>query len=409
MKNKIFTSLFISTAAFFLILLIVSLVILPSFNVNNELNRISAVDSSDQGLKDYLNGVRPQIKNKLDLAYMIMGLEGLATMLKIHSFGAVTFTILVAFFLPLVGTMLGMSFLVFIFLFVISRIKREYKFNTIRLVGKIGLLVSSILFLIMGICGIVLFSDIETFLNKNNGEVSNYLNKINNNDSHNAFAFITAYKYFTNGKLQTLINNGLSQTGLYFGDLPINNIEFKAAISIGTIMMPLFGIFTIFFASIWIATFISNRNNQNSKFSYWLKNVRIDSKKEFRRSLLTNVWFWISLITFTITIIFPGFIHPYKTLAQTLLTVINAILLPICFIPIIYAWFKIIKIKRFNYNKMMFNQILIFCILVMLNQILIWVLFREEMGMPVWIGITWPFVAIILSIVCLFGFVHQKH
>ncbi|QBQ07670.1 motility-associated protein Scm1 [Spiroplasma gladiatoris] len=408
MKNKVFIISFISFGAALLSLFILSMSLLTSINIDEELKKIANVDNNDQGLQNFLQTLRPQINNKLDLAYLIMGIESLGAMLKIHSLVVVIFVLVNAFLLPMVGVIFGTFSIIFIAMIILSRIRREFKFNYVRISSKISFLAISGIFLVLTIVGVTLLSIIESSYNGGNGEVSKYLDKINNNTLHNCFDYVTAYKFATPGKMFSLMLNGISDTKLDFGSNIINNNTFKSAISICIVVLPIIGILMVLSGSFWTATFITSTRNQHSKFYYWLKNVRIDSKREFVRSLLKDYWFWISLIVFISTIIFPGFIHPYKTKIQILITVINAILIPVCFIPLIYAWSRILKIRRFNYNKMMFIQILLFTILIIFNQLILWILFREEMHKPIWVSLSWPFITITLSVICLIGFVQKK-
>ncbi|AOG60559.1 hypothetical protein SHELI_v1c06080 [Spiroplasma helicoides] len=405
-RHKISFSFMIISTAIFFSLIVACFIIASSVNVDDEFNRIKEYSSSSE-IFNFAEKCKSHISNKLDLAYFIMGVEGLSTMTAIHSFSAVVLTLLWAFIIPIFGIIFGVSALQQIILIFIEKIRREYEYRNMYITVKILLIVFISLFSLFALIGIITTSIIENSLNSVDSDMKNYLTFLNGNSSHHIFSYLTAYKYFIDGGINEIMKNGFENSNINNpGDLHNNLVGASAIIS--AVIMPLLFAIILLILPIFLASIISNRDNSSSRFSNWLHNLRIDSKKEYWSNLIKNPWFWIAFIVFVVSIIFPGFIHPYKNQTQIFITIFAALILPLGFIPLIIAYMKIVKIRVFNYNKTMFNQIIIFNIAIIFIQLNYWILFREEMTYPVWVSLTWPFISIFLSLISLVGFTRTK-
>ncbi|AHI52858.1 motility-associated protein Scm1 [Spiroplasma culicicola] len=403
MKHKVVWTVTICFAIIFTALFVTTLCFGFSIDVKKEIDNLIKTSSE---ATEYLTLASQNINSSFGLAHFIFGVEGISSIINNHSFNTAFFTLMWSFFLPLLGVILGSLSLIVFSLFFVERIKRQFKYQYVKKTGIIGMYISFSCFLLLSLIAIVLMSILETQFNSNDG-LKSILDSINLSNVHNGFSYITIIKYWTNNGLSKMINGGIKNIeGLDFTN--INTSMLSAAMIICIIGLPITLILSIVFNSIWISTFISSREGGMSKFTLWLQNVRIDSKREFYGAIFKNIWVLTGLILFITSIIFPGIVHPYQNSMHIVLTVSSLIVLPIALIPLLICWIKIIRIQRFNFNKMMFIQMLIFTLFNSSMQLIVWVLFREEMNMPLWMILTWPFIYISLSAIITYGFIKWK-
>ncbi|ARU91619.1 hypothetical protein SCLARK_001031 [Spiroplasma clarkii] len=381
-----------------------------TINVSDELKKIAEFGQSNAEFDRYINLLIDggQIKNPFQLATFSFWTEGFITTYQIHSFAAATFIFFWSFVLPIVAVAFGINLVTMISLIFVERIRKEYQYKTLKAVGKWGMYSSFLVFAVCAITFIILIAFLEKQFDKVSllDQGSKSFGSAEYQTDHTR---INSFNFFLNGTLATMFGNGLIHVDSRIIDSTIINTNMLITTNIFlAVLIPISLICTISFSSIWIATFISNRNNGLSKFSRWLGNVRIDSRREFAGVILRNWWFWILAACFLVTIIYPGLVHDYQTGTQITIAVVSLVLLPVCFIPLFIAIYKIFKIRMFNYNKMMFAQILCLSITTTSLQVIIWALFGEQIMGPAWLMIGFPLLTIITSILCTFGFIKWK-
>ncbi|QEH61818.1 motility-associated protein Scm1 [Spiroplasma chinense] len=404
MKHKIVWILTSVVGVIFTTLLITALCLAPTVNVDNELENLVKFNA---GLANFTQQVNSNISNRFDFAYFIFGVEGLFTMMKIHSFNVVVFAVLWSYLLPLIGILLGSLLMVSICLIIVERIKREYKYKIMKACGKYGMYSSFGLLIVFSIATIVVISLLEKEFRVSN-DLNGVLNLINVGTVHNGMTYLVTAKYLSTSTYGSLMVNGIASSGLDIAK-NFNVALLTTTLSLLMVVLPILFIIVVTTTSIWISTFISNRGNGLSKFARWLGNIRIDSRREFYGAVFKNKWFIIATTMLLISAIFPGIVHGYERPGQIFLTVSTIIIVPLCFLPTLISWLMIINVKRFNYNKVMFLQILILAIAVFVIQINVWVLFREEMQMPISVMTALPFVTLTVTSVALFGFIKWQH
>lgn len=403
MKHKILVPTVIVTGVTFLTILIISLVMSQVVNLDQELTNLKNYAGGNEGFVAYLDDIISQknITNVFQLASFSFWIEGAVTLYQIHSFATASFIILWIFIFPIIGVIFAIVFITYISLVIIEFIKREYQYKQLKAVGKWGMYSSFLALVVFAIIFVFMIGFLETqFDGIKLGDNTGIKQPVAEISRINAFNFLL------NGSLALMLENGFNKTSSLILDQNVVSVS----LLIGTgvflyIFLPIAFLCTIVFSSIWIATFTCQRNSGLSKFNRWLGNIRIDSKREFRQVIVRNWCFWVLLGFLLVTIIYPGFVHEYKTSAQITIATITACMVPLLFIPIYIATIKINTIKRFNYNKMMFAQTLILGLFVSFWQIIIWALFGEQIMGPIWLMFSLPFVTLFTSILCIFGFI----
>ncbi len=408
MKHKTLIIITSSFAITFLTFLIISLVLNNKVNISNEIDNIMKFLGHEG--KEYFTRVKNNLKNPVDLAYFVFGLEGLPTMIKVHSSLLVFIAVMWSFLLPMLGIILGFLLSISVFLTIIEKIKRQYKYDAIKTVGKYGMYISFGIFIFIAIVGLITISLLEGQLNQleNVNKIWNSLDKnYFSSNLKNSFTYLTIIRYHFQNGLSSLLANGINEiNNTYNGNVSLNLLQ--ASLVFIVILLPISLSSLIIFSTMWAATFISTRNNGMSKFTGWLGNVRIDSKREFKSMILKNTWFWFLIITYILTMILPGLVHPYKSPTQITIAVLSIVIMPFALTPILVGWIMAINIKRFNYNKLMFNQLIILWTVTTIIQLTIWTLFREEIAAPTWLMTSWPLVLISFSTASVFGFIKWK-
>ncbi|AKU79636.1 motility-associated protein Scm1 [Spiroplasma turonicum] len=385
MKQKGIITILIVFSILFISTLIVGLSFNPLINVNQELLNSNINEKAGNN-----------ISNSFDLAYFIFGYKGFLSILRENSFNFIIFSLFWVFLLPTFFSFFILFLSVYLFTVVINNIRREYKYKTAKAVGKNGMYITFFIFILFVIITISLFSVLDSSFKK----VDN-LKNIFNDSFYDSFSVISLLKVLANCKLFNINNESV-------GDLLGQDFNYSlltTSLVFGVIFLPLIGISLIIFTSIWIATFVSVRNSSHSKFRMWLRNIRIDSKREFYSLILKNIWLWLVTSAFLITIIIPGLVHPYKNSFQITLAIISILCIPLVFIPLIIGMTRIVKIRRFNYNLLMFIQIMVLIITVISFQLTIWVLFKDEIQVHSSVSSLIPFITISLSIFAEFGFI----
>ncbi|ASP28162.1 hypothetical protein SCORR_v1c03880 [Spiroplasma corruscae] len=385
MRQKGILLTFIVFAVLFLIVLIVSLSFSSLIDINKELSYSNIDESTSKN-----------ISNPYDLSYFIFGYKGFLSILTNNSLNFIIFSLFWVYLLPLFFSFFGLFLLIFIFTLIIHNIRRDYKYQFAKRVGKWGMYVTFFILLAFAFISIILFSFLEVEFKKIQALKDKF-----DNEFFDTFSAISLLRVLAKGYIFGI---NYENVGSILGD-DFNYALLVVSLVFGTIFLPTVGIMFVVFSSIWIATFISSRNSSHSKFRMWLKNIRIDSKREFYSLILKNIWLWIVAASFIITIISPGLVHPYNDGFQITLTVISIIIVPLVFIPLIIGMSRVVKIRRFNYNLLMFLQIMILIFTVILLQLTIWILFKEEIQVHSSVSSLIPFATITSSVFAEFGFV----
>ncbi|AKX34047.1 hypothetical protein SLITO_v1c03940 [Spiroplasma litorale] len=382
-KGIFFTLLFFTLL--FLVSIIMSVSLFKSININKELQN-SGVDES----------IWNNITNPFELAYFIFGYKGFWSIMTLNSFNFVVFSLFWVFLTPLSFSFFFLFLTIYIFTIIIHNIRRDYKYKTAKFLGKWGMYISFIVLLVFISITLGLFSGLEVEFKKVDS-----LNDYFKSGFFDSFSVISLLKVISNGYLFK-INKFNTQ---YILGENFNYGLLVASLVFGVVFLPIIGITFIIFGSIWIATFISIRNSSHSKFRMWLKNIRIDSKREFYSLILKNEWLWIVTAAFLVTVAVPGLVHPYKNSFQIILSIISICSIPLVFTPLIIGMARVVKIKRFNYNLLMFLQIMILLFTVLSLQLIIWILFKEEIKVHSSVSSFVPFLTITAAIFAEFGFV----
>ncbi|QHX36637.1 motility-associated protein Scm1 [Spiroplasma sp. BIUS-1] len=361
-----------------------------SINVNAILDA-KEKNASWSNLVDF-DALRNNITTPLSLSFFLFGIGGLGELVgnEIQNwFGLVVFTITSIVVIPLLLTLFVCYLSVVIVLYSVEFLRRDSEVRRVKMIGKWGMYVSFGLALLFTFIGIALFASTESGLKNDLDEgFKNY----------DTFAITTFLTHMTNGTVFGGLNSPLLSDSNVIANL-------KGGMALLVVLLPITIICLIAFGSMYIGVFVSKRESKSSRFFNWLKNIRIDSLREYVGLNLRNPWIWITSITFMITIIIPGFAHPYTTLTQILISAVNIFVIPLAFSPMIVGFFMAKAIKRFNYNLLMFVQILVLLAFTWAIQINLWVFFKDSMYQISWLSAFLPFITCSISLVGAFGFV----
>ncbi|AGR41125.1 motility-associated protein Scm1 [Spiroplasma taiwanense] len=390
MKNKNIFITNIILAILIIITLIVTLVQLLSIDVSKELNIWSCK------LNDFSKKLETNISNPIDLAYFLFGFIGFSELIAHNSISMILFAIGWVVFLPILFILFSFFLTTYITLFCVKRIRREMDYKTVKTAGKWGMYASFLSSILFSLIALLLVSFLEPSFNKS--QLSSNLQLTKNYD---AFSIITLLTYLTNSTIFGAASNDfLEFLGQNF-NLPL----FITTVIFLVIFLPINGLALVFFSSMWVSTFITDRGGTHSKFWLWLKNIRIDSKREYYGLVFKNIWLWLLVVSFFITILMPGLIHPYENLTQILIAVFFIIIAPLVFLPIMVGIYMAAKIKRFNYNLLMFVQILVLLFTVLALQINIWIFLKADINVSTTISCLVPLITISLAMFGFFGFI----
>lgn len=414
MKNRIFLITFITIFSLFLVFFIIGLVMLLTINVNSEIDKISdfAISKNSQKsqfFEKYFDNLKVNSPNKLSFLYFAFGFEGFHNLALIHGSSFAIMAVSFTFLAPIFGLLALFFGLVFINRIIAERFRKEYKYRRMKKYGKYVMYFSAGTFALFMIIGFVLLTVSEQNL------INSGINEIfggKHTDLYNSFnpdslSYLTILQFGGKHGFYDLIAN----TSNELFEKNINNLNYS--IIIGSlvfllILSPIAGITMFISTSIWLGTFVCNKNGDVSKFHNWTKNIRIDTAKEYRHALVKNPWFIIQSILYLSALIFPGLIHPYNDLTQVLLSVLSIVSLPIGFLPLFVGYVMVKKLKRFNYNLLMWIQMLILFIIISSLEIIVFVLAKQAVSAPSALAVFWPLIIVLSSTTALFRFVKFK-
>ncbi|WP_339020308.1 motility-associated protein Scm1 [Spiroplasma endosymbiont of Atherix ibis] len=333
--------------------------------------------------------LKTTIKNPISLSFFLFGIGGIDELKSTSEpFKLIVFTITSIIIIPTLLIVFFLYMSVIVILFSIQFMKRNSEVNKFKNVGKFGMYVSFILTFLFAFIGIIIFCSVQKSLHKNYQGFENY----------DSFSIMTFLIYLSKGTVFNWEKNGL-----------LNDSSIITTLNVGLvflfILFPISSICLIVFSSMYIAIFIEKKDNRSSKFFNWLKNIRIDSLKEYIQLNIRSPWIWILSITFVFTIIIHGFIHPYTNITQILITLVSILIIPIAFSPMIIGYIMAKKIKRFNYNRLMFIQILLLTLIIFLIQLNTSIFLKDYMFKFPWLSAFLPLITCTLSLFATFGFI----
>ncbi|AUB31521.1 motility-associated protein Scm1 [Spiroplasma floricola] len=333
--------------------------------------------------------LKTTITNPLSLAFFLFGIGGVDE-LKATSdpFKLIVFTITSIIIIPTLLIVFFLYMSIIITLTLIEFIKRDSEVMTLKNVGKYGMYVSFISSFLFALIGIIIFCSIENNLQKNYQGFEKY----------DSFSIMTFLIHLSKGTIFSWEKNGLLNS-------PNIVTTVNVALVFLVILLPIAFFCLIIFSSFYIAIFVAKKDSRSSRFFNWLKNIRIDSLKEYIQLNLRSPWIWILSITFAFTIIIPGFVHPYTNVTQILITLISIIIIPVAFLPMIIGYIMAKKIKRFNYNRLMFIQILLLTLIILLIQLNASIFLKDYMFKFTWLSAFLPLVTCTISMFAAFGFI----
>ena len=126
----------------------------------------------------------------------------------------------------------------------------------------------------------------------------------------------------------------------------------------------------------------------NNQFLAWLRFINISTKKELRARMRSNIGMIVLGIGFAVIMIFPAFISTKKYVATNyILLVISILLMAISLIPIYFMWYRLSQLQQFSYNLLMFLQMLIWLVIGLIWQILMWTEFKAFFQFPAYVPI----------------------
>ncbi|WP_338984246.1 motility-associated protein Scm1 [Spiroplasma endosymbiont of Diplazon laetatorius] len=350
----------------------------------------SKIQSSNWSSIENVENLKQNITTPLSLAFFLFGIGGVGEIMGAQNwFGLIVFTITSIIVIPVLLILFVTYASVITVLISVEFLRRDSEINKVKMIGKWGMYASFIAALIFALIGITLFSSTEAALQRNLGSPF---------DGYDTFAITTFLTHLTNGT----VFGGISG-GIITDPTVISNLQ--AGMAFMVILLPISAICLIAFASMYIGVFVSKRESKSSRFFNWLKNIRIDSLREYIDLNLKNPWIWIISLTFMTTIIIPGFAHPYENSTQILISAVNFLIIPVAFAPMIVGFFMAKAIKRFNYNLLMFVQILVLMVFTWGIQLNLWIFFKDSMYQISWLSAFLPFMACTTSLFAAFGFI----
>ncbi|AUM62632.1 motility-associated protein Scm1 [Spiroplasma monobiae] len=330
------------------------------------------------------------VNSPLSLAFFLFGVGGIGELAGTPGwFGLMVFTVTSVIIIPALLIFFVALLSVLSVLFGVEFVRRDAEVNKIKMIGKWGMYAGFAATFLFALIGVVLFCSIEQSLKQD-------LNfKFNNYD---AFGIMTFLTFLSNGTVFGGVKSELLSNEHVISSL-------NAGITFLVVLLPMAAIVMMAFASMYIGVFISKRESKTSRFFNWLKNIRIDSLRDYISLNIKNPWIWILSLTFIATVIIPGFVHPYQTTTQILISAINLVSIPLVFSPMIVGYFMAKGIKRFNYNMLMFVQIIILMGATWIFQLNSWIFLKDSMFWNSWMSAFIPFSTCTLSLVSAFGFI----
>ncbi|WP_374696101.1 motility-associated protein Scm1 [Spiroplasma endosymbiont of Polydrusus formosus] len=115
----------------------------------------------------------------------------------------------------------------------------------------------------------------------------------------------------------------------------------------------------------------------------WLGYINISSRRELRQRLWGNVGMIVLMLGFVVIMIFPAFTSTTRYVAANwIILSVAIVLMVVSFIPLYFMLFCLARMQEFSYNLLMFVQMLIWLVIGLFWQILMWTLFKQYFQYP---------------------------
>ncbi|WP_342268437.1 motility-associated protein Scm1 [Spiroplasma endosymbiont of Aspidapion aeneum] len=366
----------------FIISLIILIVFISSYNLDSDLSRLTnSFLSNDEQKNKIINTFNSS--SKMKNLFFIAGYEGFKNILSVHGFSLFIYAINACIIFPLLLIFIIYLLLNFIWIYITSKIRRDYKYNFIRQFGKWGFIISIGIFLISMLIGLgIIISSKYDFSDQfSNDWFSNFKSKNINSDfvSHTSVLLyitnISDFIFHTN-KSNTINELSSLHTTIQYSDLSFIVTYFG-------LYIPIVFFVSIFFLSIFIACFLSKRNdNVTSSLSNWLGNVRIDSMKEFRGMFFKSIYFWVLSIVALVAMISPVLLCSSYSGYEITLCTITVIAFLITFIPLLICYIRTKCMFSTSFNTYMFIMMNLHLLFTIYVQILGYTLIRGSTIIP---------------------------
>lgn len=395
--------------SFFTLNLILSLIFGLSINIDNELSNLLNFAQLNPYSEAYINEIISinNLSSIFDFSSFIFWSFGIKTIYSIFSFGVGSFVILWNFLVPVSLVLIAALAIIYFSLFFIEKINKEYKYKMFKNIGKWGMYISFIAFSVFFIIIIIKVAVLESQFN-NIEQLQQILNGFNTNDR--LIEKINLINFLLENRTTTMLSHGIRDVDFISGLSYINNNLLISFFVFVLILLPISLITTILLGAIWISTFICyGRSKEFSKFKRWMGNKRIDSVRELRQSIFKNWYFLILFVMFISIMIYPVSLHDYQSYSLIIISILILLLvLPASFIPLVIMWVQISKIKIFNFNKMMFIQMIVLGCVSNIIVLFFLVLFKNYIIGPYSIVLLQIYITLTVSLISIFGFIKWR-
>ncbi|WP_338971178.1 motility-associated protein Scm1 [Spiroplasma endosymbiont of Panorpa germanica] len=415
MRNKALTIATIISGSAFLLCLIVTFSLAPAINVDEIIAQLKP--NGGQINNDYWNLIEKNVDDPFSLAYFSLGFFSFNGMIKIgvsSVFGA--FVLFLVILLPISSIFIFFFGGIFCYKILIDRTK-QYRYDEIRNINRFIIYIAGISAIVFLLIGFLIFLPMESNL-KESGLLTAWDGTHNdkvivNTNLVHVFEFITALKFMfgstMTGILSPGINDQLHEIGGAFANSNINESQMIAGLVFLIILTPISSILAINAIVFRFGAMYSNKSYQEIEhFHNWLDYRGIYTRREFREMIFHNVWFWVAVAGFGISVLAPGVIHSYSNPSGYIVTVVVLVIAFLTFIPTIVQKILINKIFKLSQHKIMFYQQLLLIVVGIIIQLVLWIGFKDIFNYPETFAVFIPITSITIGLISLTFFIKTK-
>ncbi|AXK51217.1 motility-associated protein Scm1 [Spiroplasma alleghenense] len=415
MRNKALTIATITSATAFLFCLITTFSLAPAINVEEVFQQLRP--NGGEINQDYWSRVEGNVDNPFSLAYFALGFFSFNGMLNIgvsSSFGA--FVIFLTILLPISAIFIFFFGGIYCYKILIDRTK-QYRYDEIRHINRFIIYIAGISAIVFLLIGFIIFLPMESNL-KESGLLTAWSGTHNdkvivNTKLVHVFEFITALKFMFGATMTNIlspgVNDQLHEIGGAFSNANINESQMIAGLVFLIILTPIASILAINAIVFRFGAMYSNKSYQEIEhFHNWLDYRGIYTRREFREMIFHNIWFWVAVAGFGISVFIPGVFHRYSEPQDYIVTVVVLVIAVVTFIPTIVQKILINKIFKLPQHKIMFYQQLLLIFVGIIIQLVLWIGFKDIFNYPATFAVFIPILSITIGLISLTFFIKTK-
>ncbi|AHI53935.1 hypothetical protein SSABA_v1c05280 [Spiroplasma sabaudiense Ar-1343] len=414
MRNKALTIATITSTSFFILCLIVIFSLVPAIDSDAIFNQLRP--NGGEVNEGYWDVVASNVQNPFSLAYFALGFFSFNGMIKIgvpFVFGC--FVLFLVILLPI--SFIGFFFFggIYCYKILIDRTK-QYRYDEIRKINQWIIYVAGISAIVFLAIGFIIFLSMESNL-KDSGILSAWGGTHNNQQIVNiklihVFEYITGLKYLFSSHLTGLLTSGindhLNSLGPSFQNWSVNEGLVITSLVFLVILSPIASIVAVNAIVFRFAAMYSNKSRDEIQhFHNWIDYRGIYTKREFREMLFKNLWFWVAVGGFALSILAPGVIHDYSQPEHFIVTTVVLIIAVLTFIPTIVQRILIGKIVKIAQHKIMFFQQVLLIIVGVIVQLVLWLGFKDLFNYSETFAVLIPITSITIGLISLTFFIKK--